>query len=34
VEGFENLSLRRLGKPEGLRVGDEQLVDKPLERLL
>jgi hypothetical protein len=34
VEGFEKLSLRRLGKPACLRAGDEQLIGKPLERLL
>ena len=34
VEGFEKLSLGRLGKPEGLRAGDEQLIGKALERLL
>ena len=34
VERFEKLSLGRLGKPEGLRAGDEQLIGKALERLL
>jgi hypothetical protein len=34
VEGFEKLPLRRLGKPACLRAGDEQLIGKPLERLL
>jgi hypothetical protein len=34
VEGFEKLSLRRLGKPACLRAGHEQLIGKPLERLL
>jgi len=34
VEGFEKLSLRRLGKTACLRAGDEQLIGKPLERLL
>jgi hypothetical protein len=34
VEGFEKLSLRRLGNPACLRAGDEQLIGEPLERLL
>jgi hypothetical protein len=34
MEGFEKLSLRRLWKPACLRAGDEQLIGKPLERLL
>jgi hypothetical protein len=34
VEGLEKLSLRRLGKPACLRAGHEQLIGKPLERLL
>jgi hypothetical protein len=34
VERFEKLSLGRLGKPACLRAGDEQLIGKPLERLL
>jgi hypothetical protein len=34
VEGFEKLSLRRLGEPACLRAGHEQLIGKPLERLL
>ena len=34
VEGFEKLPFRRLGKPACLRAGHEQLIGKPLERLL
>jgi hypothetical protein len=34
VVGFEKLSLRRLGKPACPCAWDQQLIDKPLKRLL